>query len=79
MYPPRMVPSTTKRFQRCSFQLKRKNSLYFPAPQMAQKVLRFEDIPKFLPTSNSISMISAIAAPETYQGQGSIIQSILLI
>ena len=42
----------------------------FPAPQMVQNVLKFEDIPKFLPKYSSKNMIRAIMGPPIYQGQG---------
>jgi hypothetical protein len=53
-----------------------KKEATFPAPPMAQSVLRLEDMPKFFPNKIRLSMTIAKRGPDTYQGQGSRIKSI---
>ena len=48
-----------------------KKSHDLSAPHRVQKVLRFDDIPKFFPDIISRNIITAIIGPETYQGHGS--------
>jgi DNA topoisomerase VI subunit B len=72
-----IAPKTTMRFQRSFFQSKLKKPDALPAPPIEQAVLKLEDIPNCLPTNSKANITKAIRGPETYQGQGFIIHSII--
>ena len=74
--PPIMAPKATYKFHCCVFQSKSKKRVLLPAPQIVQSVLRFEDMPKFLPKKSNKNMTKAINGPPMYQGQGLKIHSI---
>src|SRR5690606_1551119 len=74
--PPIIAPTKKSRFQRCDFQSKLKKSQLAPAPMAEQRVLKFDEKPKFLPNTVRVSMISPTSPPPMYHGQGCNIQSI---
>src|SRR5690554_5643944 len=74
--PPMIAPTKKRRFQRCDFQSKLKKSQLAPAPMAEQRVRKFDEKPKLLPSRVSVSMIRPTSPPPTYHGQGCNIQSI---
>src|SRR6056300_743156 len=79
IYPPITAPTTTTKFHFCALISNLKKEATFPAPPMAQRVLRLEDIPKFFPKIVRLSITKAKRGPDTYHGQGSRIKSISIV
>ena len=77
MYPPKMAPTLKMRFHRWAFQSNLKKSQALFPPIAAQRVLRFPDIPKLRPEKIKKNITEAISGPETYQGQGLSMASII--
>ena len=65
-----MAPTTTIKFQDCSFQLNLKKVENLSAPKIVHMVLKFEDMPNVFPKYNNSAITNAISGPDTYQGQG---------
>src|SRR3546814_1097967 len=76
--PPKRIPATKNRFQISFFQSYLKKGI--PAgTQDAQMCLRDELIPNDLfPNSRSVGTVRPIRGPAMYQGQGGLINSIIL-
>ena len=76
--PPIMEPTRNQRFHCSFFQSKLKKPTSLPAPIMEQILDRFEEKPNDFPKNNSPVIINAIANPETYQGQGWLINESIM-
>jgi hypothetical protein len=76
--PPIKEPTKNIKFHFWAFQSKLKKSNFLPAPTMVHMVLKFEEKPKAFPQYKSIIIIKEIMKPEKYQGQGCVINSIII-
>ena len=73
-----MATTLKMRFQRWAFQSNLKNSQALLPPTAAHRVLRLPDIPKLRPEKIKKNITEAMSGPETYQGQGLRIASIII-